>query len=330
MMIKLENLLFLSIMYDVVLATAYYEIKEMKKGLLILTLVFCGTSAFSQWLWDYGFAIGASNYLGDIGGKEKPRRDFLADMKMAKTRWNVGGFARYKYRPKVSLKLAFDYLRLEGDDKLSTNPGRRARNLNFRNDMFDLALTGEIFFYENNDLGNTYRYRNGFRAYVFAGVGGYFSNPKAFYAGEWVKLRPLQTEGTAYKAIGVNIPLGVGFYFTLEKKHRIGFEFNWRTTFTDYLDDISGNYPDAPPADGTAAALVYRTGELAPDYPDNAYLSHGWGQKRGDKTHKDSYITTSLSYSYVLRGKSSFYRGRYGSFFGKKGRKKVRKIRAKF
>jgi len=30
-------------------------------------------------------------------------------MKLAKTRWNVGGFARYKWRPRVSLKLAFDY-----------------------------------------------------------------------------------------------------------------------------------------------------------------------------------------------------------------------------
>jgi hypothetical protein len=38
----------------------------------------------------------------------------------------------------------------------------------------------------------------------------------------------------------------------------------------------------------------------------------------------------SLSYSFVLRGKSSFYRGRYGHFFGKKRRGKVRKIRAKF
>ena len=55
------------------------------------------------------------------------------------------------------------------------------------------------------------------------------------------------------------------------------------------------------------------------------------GSKRGDKTHKDSYMTMSLSYSYVIRGRSSFYRGHYGGFFGKgKGRGKSRKIRAKF
>src|ERR1041385_159624 len=150
----------------------------MKKLILSLFLIFCFSTSFSQWLWDYGLSGGVSNYLGDIGGKEKPRRDFVADLKLAKTRWNVGAFARYKWRPKISLKLAFDYLRIEGDDKLSTNIGRHYRNLNFRNDMFDLALTAEWFFYENNDLGNTYRYRNGFRAYLFGGVGGFYSNPK--------------------------------------------------------------------------------------------------------------------------------------------------------
>ncbi|HWY10979.1 MAG TPA: DUF6089 family protein, partial [Bacteroidia bacterium] len=286
-------------------------------------------------------SAGVSNYLGDIGGKEKPRRDFVADMKLAKTRWNFGAFARYKWRPKVSLKLAFDYLRIEGDDKLSTNLGRHYRNLNFRNDMFDLGLTAEWFFYENNDLGNTYRYRNGFRAYLFGGVGGFYSDPKGFYNGTWTRLRPLQTEGVAYKALGVNIPIGVGFYFTLEKKHRIGYEINWRKTFTDYLDDISGNYPSTPPSNAATNALSNRTGELGPSAATDNPGAYSYfmnqngtpryaGQKRGDPTHKDSYITMSLSYSYVLRGKSSFYRGRYGHFFGKKSKRRVRKIRAKF
>src|SRR5688572_12285905 len=95
----------------------------------------------SQWLWDYGMSLGTSNYLGDIGGKEKTRRDFIADVKLAKTRWNVGGFARWKWRPRISLKASFDYMRIEGDDKLSSNPGRHFRNWNFRNDMYALSMT---------------------------------------------------------------------------------------------------------------------------------------------------------------------------------------------
>src|ERR1700741_1885271 len=147
------------------------------RRILVLFALLMSFGLHSQWLWDYGMMLGASNYLGDIGGKEKTRRDFIADVKLAKTRWNVGGFIRHKWRPRMSPKLALDYIRLEGDDKLSSNPGRHFRNFNFRNDIYDLAFTGEYFFYENNDLGNTYRYRNGFRAYLFAGVGGFLSNP---------------------------------------------------------------------------------------------------------------------------------------------------------
>lgn len=304
----------------------------MKKLILLLFIISSTFTLKSQWLWDYGGSIGATNYLGDIGGNEKTRRDFVADMKLAKTRWNGGAFVRYKWRPKLSLKLAFDYLRIEGDDKLSTNPGRKYRNFNFRNDIFDLAFTGEWFFYENNDLGNTYRYRNGFRAYAFAGVGGYYTNPKTLYKGEYVKMQPYASEGVQYKKIGLNIPMGLGFYFTLDKKHRLGFEMNYRKTFTDYLDDISGNYPDVAPSDAYTQGLILRTTELgAQGISDNpgAYNSHGWGQKRGDKTHKDAYMTMSLSYSYVIRGKSSFYRARHG-FFGKGKKRKMRKIRAKF
>ncbi len=304
----------------------------MKKlGLLILLSAF-SLNMQSQWLWDYGFRIGASNYLGDIGGKEKTRRDFVADLKLAKTRWDGGIFARYKWTPRFSLKLAFDYVRIEGDDKLSSNIGRHYRNFNFKNDLLDLGFTGEFFFYEDPDLGNTYRYRNSFRAYILGGVGVVYTNPKSIYQGEWVKLRPYAGEGYAYKPFVLNIPMGGGFYFTFDKKHRVGFEINYRKTFTDYLDDISGNYPVTPPSGAYAQGLILRTPELAntdPSYDAVTATSHSWGQKRGDKTHKDGYATLSLSYSYVIRGKSSFYKARRTGLFGGKKRK-MRKIRAKF
>lgn len=299
----------------------------MKKLIFSIVLIFCVSTSFSQWLWDYGLNVGVSNYLGDIGGKDLPRRNFIADLKLAKTRWNVGAFARYKWRPKISLKLAFDYLRIEGDDKLSSNLGRHYRNLNFKNDILDLGLTGEVFFYENNDLGNTYRYKNGFRAYVFGGVGVYYSNPMAISGGQYVALRPLKTEGVAYSPFGVNIPFGLGFYFTINKKHRIGYELNYRWTFSDYLDDISGNYP-ANPGPLSMRTQELSASELAANPGVVSYFKPG--AKRGDPTHKDGYMTMNVSYSYVIRGRSSFYRGRYGSFFGRKAKRRVRKIRAKF
>lgn len=305
----------------------------MKKIILVSLFAFACVSSNAQWLWDFGGTLGATNYLGDIGGKEGTRRDFISDIKLAKTRWNVGGFARYKWKPKISLKVAIDYIRLEGDDALSTNPGRRFRNFNFRNDIADLGATAEYFFYENNDLGNTYRYRNSFRAYVFMGLGGFYSNPKTLYRGTWVPLQPLATEGYQYKKLVLNIPMGMGFYFTINKRNRIGFEINYRKTFTDYLDDISGQYPSDPGND-YERGLILRTTELKTTNPQlvesdpGAFSSHNWGMKRGEVKHKDSYIAMSFTYSYVLRGKSSFYRYKNTGFFSKK--RKMRKIRAKF
>ena len=105
---------------------------------------------------------------------------------------------------------------------------------------------------------------------------------------------------------------------------------NYRKTFTDYLDDISGNYP-ADPGDEYTRGLIMRKTELDQKTIDDnpgAFLSHDWGMKRGESSNKDSYLTVSLSYSRVIRGKASFYRVRNTGFFSKK--RKMRKIRAKF
>lgn len=300
----------------------------MRFKILLLSLLLA-TVAVAQYRWDYGFGLGASNYLGDIGGKNKPRRDFVYDMKLAKTRWDVCGFARYKLDHRLSVKAELSWVRIAGDDALTTYIPRRTRNLSFTNNIFDLTLTPELKIYENNDLGSSYRFRLGFKFYVFGGIGVFHHNPKAVYKGETYALQPLRTEGVKYKLWGVNIPVGTGFYFTMRKKHRIGFEYNWRITFTDYLDDVSGKY--ASGLKGTALALSNRTGELPAGSAKPDVLAYFRpGNKRGDASHKDTYMSVMVNYSYVVRGKSSFYRSRYGSFFFKKTRRKVRKIRAKF
>ena len=297
----------------------------------ILFSILISSSAFSQYKWDFGGSMGAANYLGDMGGKEKTRRNFVADMKMAETRYDFGGFARYKFNQRFSVKTELSYLRIAGNDALSTNVGRHARNLNFTNNIFELAITPQVTFYENNDLGSSYKFRLGFKAYAFAGVGFYHHNPKTTYKDEKVALAPLKTEGVKYSLWQFNIPVGTGFYFTMRKKHRIGFEYNWRLCFTDYLDDVSTKYVDPKTlSSSTAVALANRTGELGNAIPGDVKGFFTPGHKRGDPSHKDNYMTMMVNYSYVMRGKSNFYRSRYGSFFFKKTRRKVRKIRAKF
>ncbi len=306
----------------------------MKKTLTkfgFFALTFFSLNTFAQYRLEYGGSIGAANYLGEIGGGSGERRDFVMDLKMAKTRQALSGFIRYKVLPGVSLKVEASYFRISGDDKLSTNPARHLRNLNFVNDMFELSTQGQIKIYEDPSINSNKRFKIGMRAYAGIGLGFFVSNPKAVTSSGNVPLRPLATEGVNYSALGACIPASLGIYFTLKKNHRIGWELNWRTTFTDYLDDVSTKYVDDPSKQSIDAAnLANRTDEV-PDADSYGIdlVNFGPGSPRGNPSHNDAYLTMNLSYSYVLRGQSAFYRSKYGSFFSKTS-KKGRKIRAKF
>lgn len=314
----------------------------MKKFSCIVVAILFSSIAFCQYSWDVGLMLGAANYLGEMGGKEKDRRDFILDLKLSQTRSAVSGFVRYKFSPDVYVRGTLGWYRISGADNLSTNPGRRGRNLSFRNDIYEASVVGQYMFYDVADLGRTYRYRNDFKAYIFTGVTGFYHNPKANYGGAWVALEPLHTEGQGivsgapkpYSKFQIAVPAGVGFFFTIDKRYRIGWEFNWKTTFTDYLDDVSTVYPD-PSALGNplAAALSNRNPELGDYDPETSGIAdpenYVPGSKRGDPTHNDSYLSTTINASYVLKQKSRFARSKYRSYF--KGKKFARRvIRAKF
>ena len=52
---------------------------------MILTIVFSlflSLVSYSQYYVDYGFSVGASNYLGEMGGGKGVRRDGFVDMKL--------------------------------------------------------------------------------------------------------------------------------------------------------------------------------------------------------------------------------------------------------
>lgn len=335
----------------------------MKKSLLALLVVVLASQAKAQYAWDIGVHLGGANYLGEMGGKEKTRRDFIWDMKLGQTRWSIGVFGRRKLNRSFSVSAGLLYLRLQGADALSTNPQRLGRNLNFRNDMFELYLRPEFTVFQDNDIGGKGRYRTDFRLFIYAGAALFYHNPKAQInrQGAFYALQPLETEGVSYSKFGFAVPVGLGMHITKKRRHRFGFDFGWRTTFTDYLDDASTVYVDQRGSDALTQALAdqhqyfypsteawldpnsYQDGVLVetangeiiqtPDkyqygYWDPDGPSKKSENKRGDPTHNDSYLTMTLTYSYVLKGQSNFYRQRYSWIRGKK--RIGRKSRAKF
>jgi len=314
--------------------------------------VVLSTNSSAQYRWDYGLKVGASNYLGDIGGKYLPRRDFVVDMHLISTRMSAGAYARYKINKRLAISTNFDWIRITDRDAYTTYAPRRARNANFRNDLLELGGRAEVTIWYDNDVGNKGYYNPDFKVFLFAGLAGYASNPKGQiykdgevqYGGEWFSLRDWKTEdqSTPYAKYGMAIPTGIGAYFTYNKKWRVQWDLSWRTVFTDYLDDISTVYGN--PTDEKANQFVngqtyqalldglvadnaqYTSADL---YIDNFRFVDGAVKQspRGDATHNDSYLTTQLTVTRVVRGKSSFYKSKYSWMKGKPG---VRRSRAKF
>ncbi|MCB0769690.1 MAG: hypothetical protein KDC00_04715 [Flavobacteriales bacterium] len=326
------------------------SLKTLRIAILIGASALAGTQASAQYAWDFGIHIGGANYLGEMGGTDQPRRDFVWDMKLSQTRFAFGTFARRKVNRLISINAGLMYLRIQGADELSTYRPRVGRNLNFRNDMFEFYARPEFTIFQDNDLGGRGRYRLDFRLFGYLGIAAYYSNPKGQLddgtgrQGDFYALQPLNTELADYSRFGVAIPAGIGFHFTQRRRHRFGMDMGWRTTFTDYLDDVSTTYKDPN-------TLPEGVGGLSADFADQSwaaldrdptlpgagnygYYFGGSGDSpkkenvRGDPTHNDSYLTLTFTYSYVLRGQSNFYRQRYNWM---RGNKRVgRKSRAKF
>lgn len=327
----------------------------MRKILLAVCFLSIALISSAQYKWEYGIHLGGSNYLGDIGGKELTRRTSILDMHVNETKFSAGIYTRYKFGKKIALHTSFNWLPIEDRDSNSTNPARRARNLNFKNNIFELSTRAEITLYYDNDVGNRGYYNPEFKLYAFGGLGVFYHNPKGQifdngelqYGGDWFDLRPWRTEGQKeeYSKFGLAVPFGIGFYFTGNKVWRFGFDISYRYAFTDYLDDISTDYASKEFFDteigGQDAQLAYEFSSQSyqglideiDDPASGTVYDHQYfeGQqdatKRGDPTHNDNYISAVVSVGYVVKGKSKFYRKKYSWL---KQRAAARRSRAKF
>ncbi|MFD2937036.1 DUF6089 family protein [Spirosoma flavum] len=222
------------------------------------------------------FGGGTSTYFGDLAGYGKPIRALFT-----LPRWNVGlGYTR-QFTPHFAARATFTWARITGDDykfnKNDINNGlvQYARNLHFRNDLKEFAITGIYNFVAD---GRNSDVRAKFTPYIFGGLALLAHSPEArtpvadgtgsdVYAGQqWVKLQPLHTEGQGqpgrdkpYSLVTLAIPVGFGVRYMINESFNVGAEIGFRYTFTDYLDDVgSGTYPDPATLQGVASVMSDR------------------------------------------------------------------------
>lgn len=258
------------------------------------TLCICFHNTVSaQWL-EAGFTVGTSNYLGD-----------LVEEHLAPSEYNIafGAFGRYQMSKYISFKGYLNKAELTGSDaNNSTIGGLRQRNLSFRTNIIEVGIVNEFSItpYSPREDKNAL-------PYVFVGVSGFYFNPQAEFKGTLYDLRPLGTEGQGnvlsgskpYSAFAFAIPFGFGFKWNVNPLINIGAEFGMRITTTDYIDDVSGTYPNLEllaQQDPLAAALSYRAGEINSDLN----FSNARGKVRGNPDNADWYFIAAINFSVNL------------------------------
>jgi hypothetical protein len=271
------------------------------------------------------FGLGASNFLGDLGGARGIGSHNIKDLKISATRPSLQAGYKFMILPALSVKGQVTWGYLSGDDAKTKNEIRNNRNLSFRSVIGEVAAMAQYYPMEER-IHPRYKIRgvNGNKTfsvmpYFFAGVGVSFFNPKALYNGSWVALQPLHTEGQgmagrpdAYKRVTLAFPIGAGLKYLINKQWAISFEMSLRYTLSDYIDDVSTSYyhPDQIEAAYGPVAAALSDRSLDPDKGFTGVYTYPNGVtnyfQRGDPRWNDAYMFAIFSVHYRINEKTIF------------------------
>ena len=212
--------------------------------------------------------VGGTFFFGDLGGSHGEGKAGFFDFDVQSMRGNSSVGLKFNITNLWSVRTDFAYAQIMGDDQYSGDQGRFNRNLSFRSDVYEVSITSELVGINFSRFSRTKTATS--ELYGFVGVGVIQFNPQAFYQGRWYSLQPLGTEGQGlegesepYSLTSVVVPYGVGYRKNVGEKTYIGIELSMRKSFTDYLDDVSGKYPNR-------ARLAEERGEVAAALSDRS------------------------------------------------------------
>ncbi|HQW22230.1 MAG TPA: DUF6089 family protein [Bacteroidia bacterium] len=235
-----------------------------------------------------GISGGAMNYAGELDD----------DFTLVFTRPAFGMHALFVVFPRVHFRLTLLHGSIAANDAQANFTSNADRNLRFYSDVNE---AGFHILYSLQSRKKGFTKRNFAVPYVFAGISYFQFAPKRNINGTEYDLQSIGTEGQylpgdypePYKLQQFSVPFGFGFKIKISSNFDAGAEIGFRKTFTDYLDDVSTNYPDK-------TALYNAQGSLALYLSDSSTEPHDSGSRRGNPNNSDWYVYTNIHLTYYF------------------------------
>jgi hypothetical protein len=226
--------------------------------------------------WVLGLQAYSSNYFGDIAPSS---RIFSTDLR--RTNPALGLYLQRKLSNHWGVRFNFLAVTLSADDFGSNDINnqddlyRFIRNLHFRNRVREFSASMVYEFYGSK--GKFYARRR-FTPYVAFGLGIFRNKPEARspistidVSRRWEDLRALGTEGQGregyrkkYATWQPVLPLSIGVRYKVNRRIDFCFEIGGRLTVTDFIDDVSGNYPNYADFNNDSKAIQMSNRTLEP------------------------------------------------------------------
>ncbi len=274
----------------------FFPLRKMTGKLLLFFLIIFTTPLAAQFV-EIGFNIAGTTYQGDISPL-KYRFSFQG------TQFGYGINLGYHLNDRFSLRISYSHGQIQASDRYAVDDWRRNRNLNFRTKIYEWAVTTDIFFLEYYKFFRKYD----LKPFVRTGIAYFSFNPQGSYDGKWYDLQPLSTEGQGlpgsdqqpYALQQIAIPLGFGLSYDLNEYFRVSLDVTPRITFTDYLDDVSTDYPDFDMLRAEKGEMAVNLSYKGNLLPNGIKLEELTTKGRGNSKDNDWYIFSSISVSVLF------------------------------
>jgi hypothetical protein len=230
------------------------QIMQTKSALSVFVILalFASNKIQAQRGMEFGPTAGASYYMGDLNLHKHFYSPHLS----------LGVFGKYHINPRYAIRFAGLYAKVSGADIDFNNSFQIIRNREFESTLIEASAMFEVNFLPY-EIGNMKR--KSYTPYLHSGLAVYMAT-------------------NSDDLINVAIPIGFGFKKNIRPRVVLGIEWTFRRTFSDVLDNVSGEDLD----------------NYDPNYgiPIDQASRH---KQIGFKYNKDWYSIANLTLSYTFK-----------------------------